>query len=170
MAPVLPVESTERSARLEVEASASQWGGVGSWTALATRGASGEHVVTRVVVAAQLVGGKPESELHNAHPLRWIVQTFRAPSASSVEMLLRYGRPQAALERAVTLEQLERGAVVDLVQLDEAERTLQCLWVVAWVEQGLPSFGTEALCRRPQRGAILGSRRIDARRAGGRAA
>lgn len=91
----------------------------------------------------------------NLENCRLVVQAY-ALSAMTGSLPGLYARPLAAAQRAISAEELKRGASVVLVHSDAAQSQQGCV-VVAWVEAGHPDLDYDGLCARPSGAAFVGT-------------
>jgi hypothetical protein len=88
---------------------------------------------------------------------RLIVQSYDERALATGRLPTESARPLASTQRAITAEELKRGVLVNVVQLDEDATGQRPSVVLAWVEPGPPNLEFDALLARPGPEAFYGS-------------
>jgi hypothetical protein len=88
---------------------------------------------------------------------RLVVQSYAPGALTAADLPSEHARPLAAMQRAVTADELHRGVAVDIVEVaDAAVARVDDPVLVAWVEPGQPDLEYGAMRARPSPGAVFG--------------
>ncbi len=122
-----------------------------SWLALVAATTAGVGLVHRVRAAVSAdIRALGRSEIG----YRLIVQSYAPESLGSRELPTLRARPLASSQRAVTVEELQRGVRVELLGVTSTGDAMPV--IVAWVERGRPDLEFDALEARPSKDAVYG--------------
>lgn len=125
-----------------------------SWMALLAAATVGMGQLS--TVRAQVMGRGAPLRADAVGGLRLVVQSYDQLSVAGGELPRRGARALAAMQRAVTAEELRSGVWVDVLQVGGSGSTSLAPVVVAWVEAGPPDLEFGALTARPAPGAVYG--------------